>query len=35
MMHKYAALKALDTSLTAAERDCVPQPGDYWLLEHE
>lgn len=29
MMHKYAALKALDTSLTAAERDCVPQPGDY------
>ncbi len=29
MMHKYAALKALDTSLTAAERDFVPQPGDY------
>ena len=29
LMHKYAALKALDTSLTAAERDYVPQPGDY------
>ena len=29
MMRKYAALKALDTSLTAAERDYIPQPGDY------
>lgn len=29
MMRKYAALKALDTSLTAAERNYVPQPGDY------
>ena len=29
MIHKYAALKALDTSLTAAERNYVPQPGDY------
>lgn len=26
---KYAALKALDVCLTAAERDCVPQPGDF------
>lgn len=29
MMRKYAALKALDTSLTAAERNYVPQPGNY------
>ena len=28
-MRKYTALKALETSLTAAERDYVPQSGDY------
>lgn len=29
MMHKYAALNGLDSSLTVAEREYVPRPGDY------
>lgn len=29
MMHKYAALNGLDSSLTVAEREYVPRSGDY------
>lgn len=29
MLHKYAALRGLDSCQTVAERDYVPQPGDY------